>query len=345
MKESAHFLKALAFGFMGGACFYGLGLPLQWLLGSLLATMCLSLGGVRLQVSKSVRSKIIVLIGLMVGSTFSPDIVPHLHQWVPTLLAMVGFTACLALFAYGYCRFVMKMSPLSAMMSGLPGGLSEMTVLADDVGADARSMTLVHAARVVCVLFSIPVFLTYAYDLEKFADDTIPTVWGVQDGVFLLCAGALGLYGAKICRLPSYKMMGPLVASAALHMSGVIVSEPSELLSSAVQLILGTSLGSRYASMPLRTVGVVLLHSFGLAALVVAITFAVAYSLHLLLGLSFGALLLALAPGGFAEMILAALSLGVDPAFVTTHHAVRLFAIILLGPLVVKAMLRSSRDE
>ena len=48
------------------------------------------------------------------------------------------------------------------------------------------------------------------------------------------------------------------------------------------------------------------------------------------------ALTLAFAPGGLAEMTLIALALGVDPAFVSTHHVVRIFLVVILAPIAFK---------
>ena len=44
------------------------------------------------------------------------------------------------------------------------------------------------------------------------------------------------------------------------------------------------------------------------------------------------ALVLAYAPGGLAEMSLVALALSIDIAFVATHHAFRLFIVLMLAP-------------
>ncbi len=39
---------------------------------------------------------------------------------------------------------------------------------------------------------------------------------------------------------------------------------------------------------------------------------------------------------GGAEMTLIALALGVDPAFVSTHHVVRIFLVVVLAPMAFR---------
>ena len=67
-----------------------------------------------------------------------------------------------------------------------------------------------------------------------------------------------------------------------------------------------------------------------------AVAFALA--LHAMIGLPAEALVLAFAPGGLTEMTLIALSLDIDPAFVSTHHVVRIFLVVVLAPLAFKVL-------
>ena len=53
--------------------------------------------------------------------------------------------------------------------------------------------------------------------------------------------------------------------------------------------------------------------------------------LSLLTGYSLVLLVLAFIPGGFTEMSLIALAMGVDPAFVVTHHSLRVFLVVLIA--------------
>ena len=48
---------------------------------------------------------------------------------------------------------------------------------------------------------------------------------------------------------------------------------------------------------------------------------------------SFTALWLAFAPGGLPEMALMSIALGVDPAFVSSHHLYRVLLLVILAPI------------
>ncbi len=63
---------------------------------------------------------------------------------------------------------------------------------------------------------------------------------------------------------------------------------------------------------------------------------------HHLTGMPTNALVLAFAPGGFAEMALVGFALGIDIAFLVTHQLTRYFFVILMIPLV-STILKKSR--
>jgi uncharacterized membrane protein AbrB (regulator of aidB expression) len=62
----------------------------------------------------------------------------------------------------------------------------------------------------------------------------------------------------------------------------------------------------------------------------------VAGIVHVLTDLPFASLILAFSPGGLAEMSLIALALDIDPAFVATHHVVRIFLVVVLAPIAFR---------
>ena len=51
-------------------------------------------------------------------------------------------------------------------------------------------------------------------------------------------------------------------------------------------------------------------------------------------GLPFHAIWLAFAPGGLAEMTLISLTMGIDVAFVSTHHVIRVAFMVIAAPAV-----------
>ena len=138
-------------------------------------------------------------------------------------------------------------------------------------------------------------------------------------------------------------LTGPAAVSAAAHLAGLTAATlPGELVAAA-QVVVGAAIGCRFAGSDPARVGRIIAASLGALVVLLAITVAVCLGLGAATGLGFPALLLAFAPGGLAEMTLVALALGLDPAFVTAHHVLRIFLVVLVVPPAFKAVERLAR--
>ena len=70
------------------------------------------------------------------------------------------------------------------------------------------------------------------------------------------------------------------------------------------------------------------------AGFMMALAAAVGWVLSEATGLPFHAIWLAFAPGGLAEMTLISLTMGIDVAFVSTHHVIRVAFMVIAAPAV-----------
>ena len=322
---------ALSLGAVGGVLFAYLQTPLPWLLGALTVTTIASMAGLRMDVPDRLRQPMIGILGLMLGATFTPARIDAAFSWLPTLgalpLYVVVVGAAIWLYLWRFSRF----DPATTFFASAPGGLSEMVALSAQLGGDQRTVSLIHGTRVLFIVLTIP-FLASLY--QPFARpgppaDLLAIAWGPL--LALLGLGLVGYLIAARLRVPAAMFVGPLVASAAAHGTGLIELQPPYLVMAGAQLVIGASVGARFSGFGVaRLVGAMLLGAGG-TALMLLITLAFGGALHHITELPLPLLLLALIPGGLVEMSLIAMGLGADPAFVVTHHAVRIFLVVLIA--------------
>ena len=93
--------------------------------------------------------------------------------------------------------------------------------------------------------------------------------------------------------------------------------------------LVGATLGCRFVGYPLAQVGRTILHGAVAGAIMVAFALAASVLLAQATGIRLATILLGFAPGGLAEMSLVAIALGVDAAFVATHHLARIVLVVL----------------
>ena len=334
---SQRFALSLGLGAGGGAVFFALALPLPWMLGAMTAATAAALAGAPLAVPPQVRNAMIAILGVLLGSQFTLDLFARIADWYVGLSGVVIATAAMAGMAYVVFRRLGGYDRATAYFASMPGGLSEMMVLGESMGGDGRTISLTHGTRILVAVFLIAFYYRIFEGYEPLG---LPVPAGGEatwlDLMALAACALAGYPAAKALRVPAAQLVGPLVLSAALHLSGLVSAHPPGELIAAAQVVLGAAIGARFVGMAFRELGRVMLLAALVAVAMVLVAAGAAYGLAGATDLSGSALFLALAPGGLAEMSLIALSFGSAAAFVSTHHVARIMLIVVAGPLVFR---------
>ena len=331
------FALAVGLGTVGGAVFFALALPLPWMLGAMTAATAAALVGAPIMVPAKVRNAMIAILGVLLGSQFTIELFSRIAEWYVGFSGVVLSTAAAAGVGYVAFRKLGGYDRVSAYFSSMPGGLSEMMVLGESMGGDGRKISLTHGTRILVAVFLIAFYFRL---VEGVAPLGLPVPAGeVADWVDILALIACALVGypaAKALRVPAGQLVGPMVLSAALHLSGIVSAQPPGELIASAQVILGAAIGARFVGMALSELRRVVLLAALVAVLMVLVTAGVAYGLAAVGSQSSPILFLAFAPGGLAEMSLIALSMGSATAFVSTHHIARIMLIVIVAPLIFR---------
>ncbi len=331
------FALAIGLGAAGGAVFHALALPLPWMLGAMTAATAAALGGAPLQVPPAVRNAMIAILGVLLGSQFTLDLFARIADWYVGLSGVALSTVATAAMAYAVFRRIGGYDRATAYFASMPGGLSEMMVLGESMGGDGRKISLTHGTRILVAVFLIAFYYRLVEGYEP-VGLPLPAGSGASwvDLVALVACAFVGYPAAKALRVPAAQLVGPLVLSAALHLSGLVSAQPPGELVAAAQVILGGAIGARFVGMAPRELWRVMLLAALVAVLMVLIAAGAAHGLGAATDLAGSALFLALAPGGLAEMSLIALSFGSAAAFVSTHHVARIILIVIAAPLIFR---------
>ncbi|MSP87508.1 MAG: AbrB family transcriptional regulator [Alphaproteobacteria bacterium] len=336
-------LTALAIGTLGGALFDWLRLPLPWMLGAMAATTAASIAGVPQRVPGKLRQTMVVVIAVMLGSAFTPDVLPRLEAWAISLIGVIVYVVAATLLVLILFRKSFGHDPLTSLLCATPGGLGEMVVLAQANGADDRLVALSHSTRVFIVVMVLPFWF-------RFVEGYVPPVQSVPGlGLFafdpaefalLAACGVAGYFAATWLKLPAAPLIGPLGLSAIVHLTGLSSHRPPWEIVALAQVVMGSAVGARFAGVPFAEVRRMAVAGSASAAILLSLTVVFAWVLHHLTGLSMQSLVLSFAPGGLAEMSLVALALDIDTAFVSTHHATRMISVVLTMPFLIQWLMR-----
>ncbi|WP_395714629.1 AbrB family transcriptional regulator [Reyranella sp.] len=338
-------LLALVIGTLGGFVFDYLRMPLAWMLGACVFSTVAAFSGLRIGMRIRLRQGMIIIMGVLLGAGFTPDLVQRLGQWAVSLVVLTGMTMTGATLSYLWFRRFTDWDKPTCYFAAMPGGLNDMTIMGGAMGGEERSIALAHALRILTVVLTIPVW----YRLVNGAQTSVltmthgPSSYDWQDYAILTACGIAGALLGRLLRLPASFMMGPMILSAIVHLSGVTDSKPPGELVAAAQIVMGTGIGCRFVGAAIDRLHKEMAASIGAAILLIVCAVVFAKITVAITGLDLDATVLSYAPGGFAEMSLIGLALGVEIAMVATHHLFRLFLIILTGPFVFRFGLRRER--
>ena len=334
---------ALVIGTAGGAAANWVGLPLAWMIGAMVFTTIASIAGAPVAMARTFRGVMVTVLGVMLGSAFAPGMADRILDWWPTIAILTVYCATITGVLMLYFHKVAGHSWTTSYFAAAPGGLNEMIIVGGDMGGDVRTIALVHGARVLLVVLVVPVGFMLIGDYDQAArppSGDAFTSLGARDIALLTACGVIGALGARAIKLPAAFVTGPMILSAIVHLAGLTSSKPPTELIAAAQVVIGTTVGCRFAGVPLRTIGRTLGEAVGSTTIMLGLTLLFALLLQPLAETSIQAIVLSFAPGGLAEMSLIALALGIDAAFVSTHHIIRIIIVVIAAPIVFRLLKR-----
>ncbi len=335
-------LKALLIGGVGGALFFIVDLPLAWMLGSMCFATIAALRNIDVSVNDTLRKVMTAILGVMLGSGFSSDTLSALGKWTGGLALLIISVILSMVIVYYFYRKAGKFDQVTAYFSAAPGGFNIMYEMGDAKGGNGPVIALIHASRILILVMTVPLVFRYGigYDTGVDGDALFGTVKDLAGDGLLVIAALLGYGLGRLCRLPAYHLMGPLLATAVFQMLEITDVSPPMILVYMAQLVIGTAIGARFMGTKFSEIRHVIGLSFVSTAIMIIIATIFALIFSEMLGISVAGIILALSPGGLAEMSLVALALGIDVAFVSIMHVIRIALIIALVPLAFSGVER-----
>jgi len=339
------YAAAWLIGAAGAVLFVTLNLPLPWFLGALTACLVASVANLPIRRPRPLAIPMRAVLGVAIGTAFSPALFTRLDGMLGSLLLLIPFMmAVIGLGLVFYTR-VAGFGLATAFFSAVPGGLTDMTAMAEDAGANQRAVVLVQASRILVIVFALPLWLQWHDGLAVTrAVVTRLHLWELSflDGVVMIAMGWGGWWGARRLGLAGAPIVGPMLVSGIAHALGLTAAKmPLEVLVVA-QISVGSMLGAQFRGLTLREFTGTMIWGIAYAVVLLVFTAFVAQWVSRWTGFDPVTVLLGYAPGGQTELNLLTYVLGLDVAYVALHHLMRLAIVILGAQVVFKTTWRKS---
>ncbi len=327
-----------------GLLLHATGFPASFLIGPMLAAMAFAVRGAGLGVPQPLMYAAQAIVGTLVASALNPSTLAAIvHDWAAILL-VVATTVAASTFAGWMIARTGLLPGTTAAWGCSPGAASGMVVMSEEFGADPRLVAFMQFLRVTLVMISATLVsrLVFGVVATAPAPTTAPHAFAEQlPGVAAtLAVAAAGGILARVLKMPSGGFFLPLLFAATLQGTGVMtVTLPPWLLLPAFSVI-GLWVGLRFTrqtvlyalrAMPAMLAGIIaLILLCGLSAVM----------LVWLVGTDPLTAFLATTPGGLDAIAIIAVGSNADVSFVLALQTVRLFVVIITGPMLAKLICR-----
>ena len=301
--------------------------PLPWMVGSLLAVIAVRCSG--WLVSEVPRGRQVGqwLVASAIGLHFTGEVMREVLAHFGVILA--GAVGTLLLGLIGIVILLRSGSDrATAFFASMPGGASEMVVLANRHRAEAASVAAAHSLRLLLVVLIVPALFTWGLPTVA-APPAAPVSWPWL-AVLLPAGGLLALLWKRLGQ-PNPWMLGPLTACALASVAFDLHIGLPGWAGALGQWLIGCSLACHFDRPFFRSAPAFLLRILLFTLLAMLVAAALGGALGWLTALDEVSLMLGMMPGGITELCLTAEALQLSVALVTAVQVLRLFLVMFLA--------------
>jgi len=297
------------------------------------------------------------LIGVALGAGFETSTLTTIAaDWAPVALVTVA-TVAISLIAGLVFAAATGLDRSTSLLGLVAGGASGIVAMSDELGADARLVAFMQYLRVLVVVVTAPLLaqlvLVAADDVAPAAAAAAAAAAGVAgvpgaglpaDLAFTAGCALVGALIARRLRITAGTLLVPLTLAAGLaisQLSGGARVPPA--LQDVAFAGIGLQVGLRFTVATIRQAGRLLpAVLLAIAGLIVACA-GLAGLLLALTDVSAADAYLATTPGGLYAVVAVAAAAGGNATFVVAVQALRLYAMVLTAPPLVRLLHRRRR--
>ena len=181
--------KTFGISLSGVLFFQVAGLPLPWLLGTLCACIIAAFFKIKIELLTLPSVGARTIVGVAAGSFVTVALLESIITMWSTLLLILLMTIMIGMcgvpYFYRYWGYDWPTSYYSAM----PGGLTEMLILGEGGGANVRTISLIHATRIMVIVIALPLLMNlfWQIDLDRSPGSPLVLMGNAQIFIILFC--------------------------------------------------------------------------------------------------------------------------------------------------------------
>ncbi|MEC0372374.1 AbrB family transcriptional regulator [Paenibacillus chibensis] len=345
-------IYTLVCGVIGAYVFQWIHMPIPWLLGPMIFVLIASktIKTVKPLWPPVLRNAGMIVIGYTIGLSFTMATLQQIGKQLPSMILLTMLLLICSLLIAALVSFLSGVPFPTVLMGSIPGGLTQMVTLADDIkGIDITVVTFLQVSRLMMIIFFVPllvfspIFGGEASEAAAGMNEAAVSAWNGLFPHIIVYAAVCTLFafvGQRI-KFPTAYLLGPMIAAVLLNLSGYEGHALPTLFLNASQLVIGTYVGMllkpEQLSHKLRMVALALLSG----VLLIGCSISLSVLLTKMHAVTMITAFLGLAPGGMDQMGIIGKEAGADLSVVICYQLFRTLFIFVAVPPLLKAIFKS----
>ena len=312
-------------------------IPLAWMIGPMIAVSIAALNGLKIYMPRLALSSILIILGLHIGNYIDQSLLGQMVGWIWTTIIMFGYIIVSIVIVSKYLQKFSGYKEKTSIFSAAPGALGPLMILAEYEKSDLSQVATAHLIRLIIIITVFPFIIvnfsaTESLEMEKF-DYMSQNHWYL---VLLIIVSIIFIFFFDKAKIPAALLSGTLVASGILQILDIASYKLPDSSINFCLLILGASVGCRFANKTVREVATNSFHGLVATLLLVILGLIAAFIATFFVDNNFLTLILSFCPGGIYEVAVIAIAFDLEPDFVAFHHIIRLLFILFVIPIILK---------
>lgn len=286
------------------------------------------------------------LVGVTIGETVTLSALRQIAADWPSVVVVTVATLLLSLLGGVILARLHPISLATGLFSMAAGGASGITSVAEELGADARVVSILQYLRVLLVLVTLPLVVGLVFHPQTGQGAGAASGAGGADGsgggwltslTFVAVSVGVGLLLARLVPVSTFTLIGPLAVAGGLTLwGGLGATRTPTVLVALAMLAIGLQVGVKFTRDSVRAIGRLLPAGLVLIAALLVLCGLLGWVLSRVTGVDPLTTYLATTPGGLFAVLATATDSGAEPTYVFAVQLARLLAILPLAPLLAR---------
>lgn len=343
--QMVNFILTMLAGFLAGQLFLKVKVPGGMMIGSIVGAAALNIAVNMAYMPYAGRLAAQIIAGAFIGVGLEKSDLKRLKKiFKPAITLITGMLVLNVVSGFLIYNFS-RLDLMTSLMSAIPGGISDIPIISDEMGADSSKVALLQFVRLVFGLGVFPSMIAKVSKLKFFENSINKDIYKRTSSSFynfncmlltLAVATVFGIIG-KLSGIPSAALVFSMISVIILKLSSGKACMPRPMRRFA-QLLAGCYIGSSFTMSDAIEMRFLIVPSIILLVGYFTACFAIGYILNKKYSLPLNEAMLAATPAGASDMALISAEIGIESSDVIVLQIIRMIMAVSLFPQIMRAI-------